>query len=173
MNYVNLQKKTQKTQWSWTEYHTECLKNIKEALSKACSLAYFDPNKHTEIHTDASLVGISAVLSQNGQMVQFASQSLSAVELRYSETERKALAITWVYEHFHKYIFGAPFTVFIDHNPLTSIFSKTCSQLSAHIECWVLRTQPYDMTVIYRPGNDSPADYLSCHPMHLPPSGRE
>ena len=68
------------TQWSWTERHTECLKNIKEPLSRACSLAYFDPNKHTEIHTDASQVGISAVLSQNERIVQFASRALSAVE---------------------------------------------------------------------------------------------
>ena len=161
------------TQWSWTERHTECLKNIKEALSRACSLAYFDPNKHTEIHTDASPVGISAVLSQNGWIVQFASRALSAVEQRYSQTEREALAITWACEHFHKYIFGAPFTVFTDHKPLTSIFNNTRSQLSARIERWVLRTQPYDMTVIYRPGHDNPADYLSCHPTHLPPSDRE
>ena len=26
--------------------------------------------------------------------------------------------------------------------------------------------QPYDMTAIYRPGHDNPADYLSCHPSH-------
>ncbi|CAE1296727.1 unnamed protein product [Acanthosepion pharaonis] len=29
------------------------------------------------------------------------------------------------------------------------------------------------MTVIYRPGHDNPADYLSRHPIHLPPSDRE
>ena len=29
------------------------------------------------------------------------------------------------------------------------------------------------MTVIYRPGHDNPADYLSRHPTHLPPSDRE
>ena len=113
------------------------------------------------------------MLSQNGQMIQFASQALSAVEQRYSQTEREALAITWAHEHFHIYIFGAPFTVFTDHKPLTSIFNNTCSQLSARIEHWVLRTQPYDMTVIYRPGHDYPADYLSRHPTHLPLSDRE
>ena len=52
-------------------------------------------------------------------------------------------------------------------------FNNTRSQLSARIERWVLRTQPYDMTVIYRPGHNNPADYLSRHPTHLPPSDRE
>ena len=163
------------TKWSWTERHTECLKNIKEALSKACSLAYFDPNKHTEIHTDACPVGISAGLSQNGRIVQFASRALSTVEQRYSLPNR-----TWstcyymgVWKLSHIYMFGAPFTVFTDHKPLTSILNNTRSQLSARIEHWVLRTQPYDTIVIYRPGHDNPADYLSRHPTHLPPSDRE
>ena len=155
----------------WTPHWMS--KNIKEALSKAGSLAYFDPNKHIEIHTNASPVGISAVLLQNGRIVQFASRALSAVEQRYSQTEHEALAISWAREHFHIYIFGAPFTVFTDHKPLTSIFNNTRSQLSARIERWVLRTQPYDITVIYRPSHDNLADYLSCHPTHLPPSGRE
>ena len=140
------------TPWPWSERHTECLKNIKEAQSKACSLAYFDLNKHTEIHTDASPVAISAMLSQNGRIVQFASRALSAVKQRYSQTEREALAITWAWKHFHIYIFGAPFTVFTYHKPITSIFNNTRSQLSARIEHWVLRTQPYDMThILTRP----------------------
>ena len=119
--------KKKNTQWSWTECHTEYLKKIKAALSKACSLAYFDPNRHTEIHTDASPVGISAVLSQNGRIVQFANRAQSAVEQRYSQTEHEALKITWACEHFHIYIFGAPFPVFTDHKPLTSIFNNTHS----------------------------------------------
>ena len=113
------------------------------------------------------------MLLQNGRIVQFASRALSAIKQRYSQTEREALAITWACEHFHIYIFGAPFTVFTDHKPLTSIFNNTRSQLSARIERRVLRTQSYDMTVIYRPGHDNPADYLSRHPTHLPPRGRE
>ena len=68
------------------------------------------------------------MVSQNGRIVQFASRALSAVEQRYSQTEREALAITWACEHFHIYIFGAPFTVFTDHKPLTSIFNNTRSQ---------------------------------------------
>ena len=113
------------------------------------------------------------MLSQNGWIVQFASRALSAVEQRYSQTEREALAITWACEHFHIYIFGAPFTVFTDHKPLTSILNNTRSQISARIERWVLRTQPYDMTIIYRPGHENPADYLSRHQTQLPPSDRE
>ena len=193
-NYATLthelrQQTKKNTQWSWTECHTECLKNIKEALSRACSLAYFDPNKHTEIHTDASPVGISAVLSQNGWIVQFASRALSAVEQRYSQTEREALAITWACEHFHIYIFGAPFTVFTDHKPLTSIFNNTRSQLSARIENATIRhdrhiqTRPWQPSWLSQPPSNAPTTkwqrtknsrgIYKLHPLNLNPQSND
>ena len=95
------------------------------------------------------------------------------MEQRYSQTEREALAITWACEYFHIFVFGAPFRVFTDHKPLVSIFGNTRAQLSARIERWVLRNQPYEMTVQYRPGHDNPADYLSRHPVKVKPSSRE
>ena len=166
-----LTKKT--TAWSWTQKHTDALNTLKARLSEACTLAFFDPALPTEIYTDASPVGISAVLTQNGKVIQFGSRALTPVEQRYSQTEREALAITWACEHFHIFIFGAPFTVYTDHKPLTAIFNSTRSQLSARIERWVLRMQPYEMNVVYRPGHDNPADYLSRHPVTIKPSSRE
>ena len=167
----HLTKKT--TPWSWTQRHTEALDALKKALSEACTLAFFDQTKPTEIYTDASPVGVSAVLTQEGQIIQFGSRALTNVEQRYSQTEREALAITWACEYFHIFVFGAPFIVFTDHKPLVSIFGNTRAQLSARIERWVLRTLPYKMTVQYRPGHDNPADYLSRHPVKVKPSSRE
>ena len=71
-------------------------------------------------------MGISAVLSQNGRIVQFASRAQSAVEQRYSQTEREALAITCTCEHFHIYIFGDPFTpLWPQANAETERFMRT------------------------------------------------
>ena len=161
------------TSWSWTSAHEESLKKLKSALYQAVTLTYFDPNKSTEVYTDASPVGISAVLAQDGKPVQFASRPLTPTEQRYSQTEREALAITWACEHFHIYLFGAPFVVYTDHKALTTLFNNPRAQLSARIERWAMRTQPYKMTVQYRPGHDNPADYLSRHPIIHSPSKKE
>ena len=59
----HLTKKT--TQWSWTKKHDAALHTVKAELSKATTLAFFDPRKATEIYTDASPVGISAALTQD------------------------------------------------------------------------------------------------------------
>ena len=159
--------------WSWTEKHNRALSNLKAALTQTKPLAFFDHKKPTEIYTDGSPIGISAVLTQDGQVIQFASRPLTSTEQRYSQTEREALAVVWACEHFHIYIFGAPFIIYTDHKPLTTIFNNPRAHLSARIERWAMRLQPYAITVQYRPGHDNPADYLSRHPVNQTPSGRE
>ena len=70
-------------------------------------MAYFDINKETIVTVDASPVGISAILAQEGlggndcRVVAYASRALSPVEKRYSQTEKEALSIVWAVEHFH------------------------------------------------------------------------
>ena len=160
---------------SWTEKHDVALAKLKKALSEVTALAYFDPKKKTEIYTDSSPVGLSAVLTQVGRIIQFASRALmlTSTEQRYLLTEREALAITWACEYFHIYLFGAPFTVYTDHKPPMAMFNNPRTQLSARIERWIMSMQPFDMVVQYRPGHDYPADYLSRHPVNVKPSGRE
>ena len=170
----DLRQLTKKTvPWEWTEKHTNAFTTLKNRLSEACALAFFDPSLPTSIYTDASPVGVSAVLTQGDKVIQYGSRALTPVEQRYSQTEREALAITWACEYFHIFVFGAPFEVFTDHKPLVSIFGNTRAQLSARIERWVLKTLPYEMRVTYRPGHDNPADYLSRHPVNVTPSSRE
>ena len=61
-------------------------------------MAYFDPNKGTELVTDASPSGLSAILMQHTpraedkQVVAYASRALTMVEKQYSQTDREALA---------------------------------------------------------------------------------
>ena len=57
-------------------------------------MTYFDPKKRTAVATDASPVGISAILEQEGKVISYASRSLTEVEGRYSQTEREALALS-------------------------------------------------------------------------------
>ena len=74
-------------------------------------MTYFDPNKETQIIEDASPVGLGAIMLQEGKVICYASKSLSGVETRYSQTERKNLAIVWAIEHWHIYLFGHKFVL--------------------------------------------------------------
>jgi hypothetical protein len=96
--------------------------------------------------------------------VAYARRTLTAVERRYSQTEREALAVVWGSEQFHLYLYGTTFDIHTNHKPLEIIYSPT-SKPPARIERWGLRLQPYKFCVKYSPGIGNPADVLSRLPL--------
>ena len=106
-----LRKLTRKsTPWQWGAEQDAALSTLRESLTSETTMAYFDPNRETELIVDASPVGLGAILLQKNKekkhIIAYASRALSDVERRYSQTEREALAIVWSCEHFHLYIYG-------------------------------------------------------------------
>ena len=87
--------------WRWTEVEQEAFDKLKHSISENC-FAYFDKTWDTEVHVDASPVGLSAVLVQvdpdnksERRFVMVTSRQLTDVEKRYSPFEKEALAAVW------------------------------------------------------------------------------
>ena len=85
--------------WTWGRQHSDAMDKIKQSITDHCKIAHFNPNNETEIILDASPNGLCALLIQhdstgNTAIVAVASRSLTAVEQRYSQTEREALGVT-------------------------------------------------------------------------------
>ena len=142
--------------FQWGTEQKQAFQQLKEKLSKAETLVYFDKNAKTEVIADASPVGLGAILIQEQagtkRVVAYASRSLTEVERRYSQTEKEALGLVWACERFHVYLYGIQFELLTDHKPLEVIYSSK-SKPSARIERWVLRLQPYHFTVKHVPGS--------------------
>lgn len=137
---------------------------LKRRLTSAETLGYFDKEAPTTVIADASPVGLGAILTQQQKegprIISYASRSLSDTEKRYSQTEKEALALVWACEKFHPYVYGISFELVTDHKPLEVIYGPK-SRPCARIERWVLRMQPYDFKVKYKPGAKNIADPLS------------
>ena len=89
-------------EWRWSEREELALNTLKGLTPvRAGVMAYFNPNKDTNILVDASPVGLGAALTQNGKILFYASRALTDVEQRYSHTERLMLAVVYAAEHFH------------------------------------------------------------------------
>ncbi|CAB3998121.1 uncharacterized protein K02A2.6-like, partial [Paramuricea clavata] len=153
----------------WTSRHAKSFNAVKAALTSATVMAYFDQTKETELITDASPFGLSAILTQKvpgsdqRNVVAYISRSLSDVERRYCQTEREALAIVWAIERLHIYLYGGHFTLITDCKPVELILNNPQSRPPARIERWNLRLQDYDFNVRYTKGLDNPSDFLSRH----------
>lgn len=162
------------TEFVWDSHCDEAWAQLKESLTSDTVMSYFDSGLETELVVDAAPCGLGAILTQihysrNGdkevKVVSYASRALDDVESRYSQTEREALAVRWGVEHYHLYLYDKPFTVITDHKPLVSVFRNPLAKPSARIERWCLRLQQYSFSVVYRPGANNPADFMSRHPV--------
>ncbi|MES9882663.1 MAG: RNase H-like domain-containing protein [Sedimenticola sp.] len=150
--------------WVWTDSQQNAFETLKKTLSSDTVIAYFDPSKETELWTDASPVGLSAIMTQENRIIGYASKALSPVEQRYSQVERECLGIVWGIEHFHLYLFGHTFNLITDHCPLVAIFNTPKAKQPLRLERWRLRLATYDFKVVYRAGKNNIADYMSRHP---------
>nr|XP_047122938.1 uncharacterized protein LOC124806248 [Hydra vulgaris] len=127
-------------------------------------LAFYDPCKEVQLITDASNHAIGGILLQKegtwSKPICYISRSLTAAELKYSITEKKALALVWAIQKLHLYLYGKNFKVIVDHKPLKFIFASG-SKLNARIARWQIKLQAYDFDVIHQKGEENIADFIS------------
>ena len=75
------------------EEQKAAFEKLKECLSSAETLGYFDNNAPTQVIADASPVGLGAVLTQTHKdgprIISYASRSLTDTEKRYSQTAKR------------------------------------------------------------------------------------
>ena len=62
--------------WKWEQEQQKALEELKDALVGDQVTCYFDPRKKTEIIVDASPVGLSGLLTQEGKVLSYASRAL-------------------------------------------------------------------------------------------------
>ena len=128
-------------------------------------LAYPDPNREYLLETDASRLGLGAVLSQkqsDGKYhpVAVGSRALHGAQVNYHSTKLEFLAIKWSIEHFQTYLLGHCFKVCTNNNPLT--YFLTSPNMDATKQRWINELAKYDFSLEYQKGkNNTVADALS------------
>ena len=70
---------------------------MKEAITTAPVLAYYDPGKPLTLENDACEYGIGSALLQGFKPIAFFSRSLSESERRYAQIEKEMLAVDHVW----------------------------------------------------------------------------
>uniref|UniRef100_A0A3P9LNX3 ribonuclease H n=1 Tax=Oryzias latipes TaxID=8090 RepID=A0A3P9LNX3_ORYLA len=153
--------------FEWSEGCAAAFQRLKSALADAPVLAYRDPGQPFTLDTDASNVGVGAVLSQQEEtgkrVVAYYSCSLSRPERNYCVTRWELLAIILAVRHFRPYLHGTKFRLRTDHASLTWMLNF--KQPEGQVARWLEILQEYAFEVQHRPGHQhSNADALSRRP---------
>ena len=92
--------------------------------------------------------------------VCYASKKLSSAERNYSTIEKECLAIVWGFKRFHLYLYGVPFVLQTDHEPLK--YMNSAKFANGRLMRWAMFLQSYNFRVEAIKGSENVgADYLS------------
>lgn len=122
-------------------------------LISALVLVYprFGPGCSFILETDASTVGLGAVLSQmqhDGTIhpIAYAFRSIDKHERNYDIAELETLGLVWAVRYFRPYLLGHPCAVYTDHVACLSILNTV--RPSGKLARWALTIQEMDITII-------------------------
>ena len=156
----------------WSKPQQDAFDAIRDALTNAVALAYPDPHGLFVLSTDASLLGIGAILQQfqpvpdhpdqqELRTLAFASRPLTKSEHNYAATKLELLAVVTFVRRFHQYLVGRRFILLTDHYALQWLFTSM-STSEGIMARWITQLSVYDIAVFYRKGTDNTAaDFLS------------
>ena len=97
------------------------------------------------------------------RIIAYFSKSYTAAQNNYATPEQELLSVVMAIEDFHVYLYGAPFTLYTDHMPLT--FLKGKRDPHKRLERWMLRLSLNQFEFKFKPGKENVvADVLSRKP---------
>ena len=110
-----------KVPFNWGPEHQSAFTQMKHEIIDAPILAYKNPMKQTVLQTDASIKGLGAFFLQEENPVYFASKALTEAQWGYIAIELESLAVAWVMEKFHHFLYASHFILETDQKPLEAI----------------------------------------------------
>lgn len=140
-------------QWEWGQAQSDAFKLLRFKLSNPPLLKHPRPLDPFIVETDASRIGLGAVLLQANQEgveqpVEYASRLLRKHERNYAVRELEALGILWACETFRHWVLHQKFLVRTDHQSLQALDKVQDGRL----ERWRTRLSPFLFSIEYKRG---------------------
>ncbi|PON61866.1 hypothetical protein PanWU01x14_142840, partial [Parasponia andersonii] len=146
--------------FTWGNDQQRSFTTIKEKLCSAPVLALPNFDKPFQVETDASMIGIGTVLTQEGKSIKFFSEKLSESRQHWSTYEQELYAVVRALKQWDHYLLHQKFILYSDHHSLQFLNShKNLSRM--HVR-WVMFLQKFTFVFKHKDGSlNRVADALS------------
>lgn len=149
-----------KDSFCWNETTQEAFQGLQQAITSAPVLALPNFQQTFILETDASGIGVGAVLHQNGHPIAFFSKKLAPRNQKKSAYFREMLAIAEAIAKFRHYLLGSKFIIRTDQKSLRSLMDQSLQ--TPEQQEWLHKFLGYDFVIEYNPGKENiAADSLS------------
>lgn len=117
------------------------------------------------VETNASGVGVGAVLMQHGRQLAYYSQVLPPTHKYKAVYERELMAIVWVIQKWRAYLLGRCFIVRTDQRSLKFLLEQRI--IAGEYQRWIAKLLGYNFAIEYKEGSENSA---ADAPSRLPPA---
>ena len=155
----------------WKTQHDQAFEHLVRMLTTGPILQLFDEDRPIRVETDASDLGMGAVLLQETspniwEPVEYYSKKFNSAQRNYHPAEKETCAIVYALQHWRHLLFGQRFTVLTDNKASMYLQSKSAEQLSPRDQRWAAKLAYFaPFAVEYRPRSQNvTAHYLSRNP---------
>ena len=139
--------------WKWTPECQNAFETLKGEIASRPVSAYPDFSKPFRLYTDASNLGLGAILAQKQdgkeRIICCASRTLNNAESNYSTTKKECLAIVWGVQIFRPFLIATHFEILTDHYALQWL--RSMKSTSAILHRWAAALEDYRFTILHRP----------------------
>jgi len=145
----------EQTPYVWTQVQKDAFQRLKNMLSDKPVLQLFSADAYTELHCDASSMGLSGMLLQKGEdkllhLIHAMSKKTTPTEKNYHSSKQELMAVVWSMTKLRPYFVGIKFLVVTDFQAIVHL--NTQKTVQPQIARWATLLSEYDFEIQHRAG---------------------
>lgn len=139
--------------FTWSTLEKDAFRELRDRLPSKPVLQLFNPCAETELHCDASSVGLNGMLLQRGSdnrlhLVHAVSKKNTSAERNYHSSKQELMAVVWSMSKLRPYLIGLKFMIITHCQAIVHLNTK--KTLNPQVARWATLLNEYHYDIPLR-----------------------